>query len=414
MTVFFSKIKELFSDFFLELELFFGGLFSKKKSRPMPPSSPFVKKDKTISVQPMINQRFIRMNAHELLQFYDQMETLVDSGITLIDSLLILQAQNKKKSHKKLYAEMIRHINSGLSLAGTMSLFPRIFPPMQSALIEAGEKSGNLNHVLAQIVNELEAHMEFSRKIKAAMFYPVLLLVMALVMVTGMMVFVIPKVADLYKQSNAELPALTQKVIDISGFVSGNYLYIFGFLFTAVFLLWFLFSKIRFGRYLAEKLVGATPVFGEISRQKSLMLFASNLGMLMQSGVLISDAFEITEKTMGSIHYQRALNDIRHGIVLGRSVSEMMGLEDIKQQKYKKNKLFPLQVAQMIHIGELTGTIAKMLMKIRDNYRKSINFTLKNLSTMVEPIMILVVALLIGSILLAVMLPFFYIGTTIG
>lgn len=144
------------------------------------------------------------------------------------------------------------------------------------------------------------------------------------------------------------------------------------------------------------------------------MLFSSNLGMLLQSGVLISDAFEITEKTIDNLHYKRALAKIRHGIILGKNVSELMGLEDIKAQKFKEHKLFPLQVAQMIHIGELTGTISKMLIKVRDNYHKSINYKLKNISTMIEPIMIFIVALLVGSILLAVMLPFFYIGTTIS
>ena len=144
------------------------------------------------------------------------------------------------------------------------------------------------------------------------------------------------------------------------------------------------------------------------------MVFSANLGMLLQSGVLISEAFEITEKTMGNLHYQRALNEIRKGIIIGKNISEMMGLEDLKAQKFKKNKLFPIQVAQMVHIGELTGTIDKMMMKIKENYHKSIDYTLKNISAMLEPIMIFIVALLVGSILLAVMMPFFYIGTTIS
>jgi type II secretory pathway component PulF len=309
---------------------------------------------------------------------------------------------------------MIHHINAGMSLAETMYLFPHIFPPMQAALVEAGEKSGNLKTVLSQIVEELESHQDFMRKIKGAMFYPVILIVLALTMVAGMMIFVIPKVAELYKQSNATLPTLTQKVIGISEFVSTKYPIILGGLFTVLLILWLFVKKTKLGKLMWEKFVSIIPVFGLINKQKNIMIFASNLGMLLQSGVLISDAFEITEKTMGNLHYRRALGEIRHGIILGKNVSEMMGLEDIKAQKFKENKLFPLQVAQMIHIGELTGAISRMLMKIRENYHKNIDYTLKNMSTMIEPIMIFIVAVLVGSILLAVMLPFFYIGTTIS
>lgn len=362
----------------------------------------------------LVGFRFLRLSVKDRLFFYDQMATLVDSGVTLIDSLIIVKAQTKKKSLKKLYDEMIHHINGGMSLAESMYLFPHIFPSMQSALIEAGEKSGNLKVVLAKIVESLEDQHEFISKIKGAMFYPVILIVLALTMVTGMMIFVIPKVAELYKQSNAQLPTITQGVIDMSNFIADKYLIVFGGLFGVILLFWLIFSKTRPGKLIWEKFVGTIPVFGRISRDKNIMLFASNLGMLLQSGVLISDAFQITEKTIGSLHYKRALAEIRHGIIMGKNVSEIMGLEDMKAQKFKENKLFPLQVAQMIHIGEITGTIDKMLIKIRDNYHKSINYTLKNISTVIEPLMIFFVAILVGTILLAVMLPFFYIGSTIS
>lgn len=371
------------------------------------------KKEKTSEKTP-VGFRFLRLSARERMFYYDQMATLVDSGVTLIDALAIVKAQSKSKSLRKLYGTMIHHINGGMGLAETMYLFPHVFPAMQSALIEAGEKSGNLKTVLAQIVDALEDQNEFVRKIKGAMFYPVVLLILALTMVTGMMIFVIPKVAELYKQSNATLPTITQGVINISNFLSERYLILFGGLFGVILLFWLLFSKTKPGKLMWEKFASGIPVFGRISKEKNIMLFASNLGMLLQSGVLISDAFKITEKTLDNLHYKRGLEEIRHGIIMGKSVSEIMGLEDIKTQKFKENKLFPLQVAQLIHIGEITGSIDKMLIKIRDNYHKSINYTLKNISTLIEPLMIFVVAILVGSILLAVMLPFFYIGSTIS
>lgn len=425
MSSFTKSIRHIFSDFFLEIELFFSKFGRKKKSEiktvappdaiPESPHAVFPKKDQTASHEkPSLFLRMTHFSSRERLFFYDQMSTLVESGVSLIDTLSIISAQTKNKNLKKLYATMIHHINGGKSLADTMFLFPHVFPSMQATLIEAAEKSGNLKVVLAQIVEELESQQEFLRKIKGAMFYPVILVVLALTMVAGMMIFVIPKVAELYKESNTTLPSLTQFVIKISDFISAKYPFIFGGLFGGLFLLWFLVTKTKTGRLLWESFVGIIPVFGRIAKEKNIMVFASNLGMLLHSGVLISEAFEITERTIDNLHYKKAIHDIRHGIILGKNISELMGLKDIKAQKIKENRLFPLQVAQLIHIGEITGTIAKMLIKIRNNYHKSIDYTLKNISAMIEPIMIFVVAFLVGSILLAVMLPFFYIGTTIS
>jgi len=411
-----KTIRQKLSDIWLDVELFFGKFKSAgKKAQAVPAIGAVnIKKKVQLPDHIPISLKLLRINHRERLFFYDQLDTLISSGVTLIDSLFIIQAQTKKRVLKKLYSEMIHHINGGLSLAETMYLFPKIFPHMQSALIEAGEKSGNLKIVLSQIVEELESNQDFARKITGAMFYPVVLLFLAFTMVAGMMLFVIPKVAELYKQSNTSLPVLTQKVIDLSNYFSANYPIILGTLLGIIILIWILVTKTKIGRLIWENIISGIPIFGQISMQKNLMMIASNLGMLLQSGVLISDAFEITEKTIDNVHYKKALSDIGHGIILGKSVSELMGLEDIKSQKFKKNRLFPLQVAQMIHIGELTGTISKMLMKVRQNYHKSIDYTLKNISTMIEPIMIFIVAIIVGSVLLAVMLPFFYIGSTIS
>lgn len=415
MSSFAHSIGEKFSDLKLDLELFLGRFFHKK-SAPLD-TRPVVTQVAPSKVgmgdQLSLSMRLIRLASHDRWYFYDQMAVLVGSGVTLIDSLSLLQAQSKNKSHRKLYVEMIHRINGGMTLADTMALFPRAFSTMQSALVEAGEKSGNLKTVFSRIADDMESQQEFSHKITGAMFYPVVVMVLAMGMVLGMVIFVIPKVSKLYEQSNAKLPALTQAVIDISAFISDFYPILLGAIALIVFTLWFLTHKTRVGKWAYESLIAVMPVFGRISHEKNIMLFASNLGMLLDSGVLISNAFEITEKTLDNLHYKVALANIRHGIIMGKNVSEMMGLKDIKTQTFEEHPLFPLQVAQMIHIGEVTGGLAKMLMKIRENYHKSVDYSLKNLSTMVEPLMIFFVALLVGSILLAVMLPFFYIGSTI-
>jgi len=358
--------------------------------------------------------RILRISRKDLLTFYDQMATLLNSEVTLIDALILIKAQTKLKSVKKLYAEIIHQINSGLSLAESMGLFPHIFPKMQASLVAAGEKSGNMKTVFNELSESLEADQEFLRKITGAMFYPVILMVMCIGLVVGMMTFVIPKIAGMYEDSNTALPKPTQMIIDLSDFIVTEWqsLLIIGF--GSIFFGYVLFAKLRFGKFLWEKIISIIPVAGRISKQKNLMMFASNMHMLLKSGVLIADAFAITTKTVGNLHYQREIKRIRHGIVMGKEVSEMMGLIDIKAEKFKKNKFFPLEVAQMIHIGEQTGHISDMFLKIKQNYHKSIDFTLKNISTVIEPIMIFFLAAIVGGVLMAVMLPFFYIGTTIN
>ncbi len=379
---------------------------------------PKLKKEEVKQVQKTYKMSFaikmLRLSKKERLFFFDQMATLVGSGVTLIDSIALVKAQSKNKGLKKLYAEIIHHVNTGMSLAEAMYLYPHLFPKMQVALIEAAEASGNLSTVLESIVSEMDNQQEFYRKVKGAMFYPVILLVLATLLVAGMMVFIIPKISEMYSQSSVELPALTQFVIDLSDAITANYMQILLYTFGGFFLLWALVKYTKPGKLVWESFVGSIPMFGKISKEKNIMLISSNMGMLMNSGVLIAEAFEITEKTVGNLHYKRELEKIRKGIVNGKSISEMMGLEDLKNDKVKENKLFPLQMAQLLHIGETTGSVAKMMFKTRDNYHKSIDYKLKNISTLIEPLMIFIVALLVGSILMAVMLPFFYIGSTIG
>ncbi|MBU0727684.1 type II secretion system F family protein [Patescibacteria group bacterium] len=434
MTAFVGKIRDSFSDFWFEVDLFFSKLFHKKKKaadqqiseltnqqadKPLdqPLDKPVEAKKETVKNSKKklpFAIKMLRMTGKTRLQFYDEMATLVGSGVTLIDALSLVKAQTSNKGLKKLYGEMIHDINTGMSLAESMYEFPHIFPKMQAALVEAAEKSGNLKTVMAELAEEMEADQDFSRKITGAMFYPVILLVLAIGMVVGMMIFVIPKIAKMYEQSNTDLPLITQKVIDISHFITTQWPTLLMGIAGTVFVLWILFSKTKIGKLGWENFVSIVPVAGKLSKQKNLMMFASNMSMLMKSGVLISDAFAITQKTISNLHYQKEIEKIRNGIIMGREVSEMMGLEDIKAQKFKNNRYFPLQVAQLMHIGETTGTISEMLMKIKKNYHKSIDYTLRNISTLVEPIMIFIVAALVGSILLAVMMPFFYIGTTIS
>ena len=447
MTALVGKLRDFFSDLWLDIELMFSRKPKETKpspetAPPPPPATPpgimpvntgqtqaargearimdirarqaAEKEERIKNARLPAALKRLRLSKKTRLTFYDEMATLVGSGVPLIDALSLIQAQERNKNIKKLYAEMIHEINGGMSLAQSMELFPHIFPRMQSALVEAAEASGNLKEVLAELVEEMEASQDFLKKVTGAMVYPIILILLAIVLTAGMMVFVIPKIAGMYEQANVKLPGVTQMVINVSDFTVNYWPILLGSIVGGAVLLYVIFAKVRAGRLLGEKFVSAIPVLGRIAKEKNIMIIASNMAMLMKSGVLITEAFAITKNTVGNLHYQKALEQIRQGVVMGKEVSQMMGLIDIKAQKFKEHPLFPLQMAQLIHIGEKTGTIANMLSKVKKNYHKSIDYTLKNISTVIEPLMIFVVAALVGTILMAVMLPFFYIGSTIS
>ena len=412
MTAIALKIRGLFSDLWFNLDLFFAKIFRHKAVKTEASVTGDAEKAKAESLT--FGSKKVHMSFKDRLFFYDQMSTLVGAGVTLIDSLSIVMAQTEAKSLKKLYKEMIHDVNAGMSLADTMRKFPRAFPGIQAALMEAAEKSGNLKLVLSELVDEMESTQDFRKKVTGAMFYPIILVGMALVLVIGMLTFVIPKVSKIYKDANTDLPKLTQTVIDISDYVTGNWQMLVVGVIGVILAFWFFFSRVRAGRLAWENIVSSVPILGAISKERNLMTICANMAMLMKSGVLISEAFAITEKTVSNLHYQKAIGEIRHGVMMGKEVSEMMGLEDIKLQKFKDNKYFPLQMSQLIHIGETTGQIAQMCTKLKNNYHKSVEYKLRNISTVIEPLMIFFVAIFVGAILLAVMLPFFNIGKTIS
>lgn len=393
------------------MELFLDR-FKKEK---MEEKSPIKIEEKTNEIQKedikVLNH--LKISHKAKIFFFDQMTTLIDSEVSLIDALKIIKAQTKEKNAKKLYNDMIHKINTGMTLAETMVLYPKIFPSIKSALIDAGEKSGNLKVVLFKISKGMSEREDFVSKIKGAMFYPVILIFLAIGMLVIMLTFVIPKISTLYSDSGVELPILTKFIIALSDFTRNNFIFILLGLILFIVIVILLFKKIEKVRLFFEILIDKTPIIGKILKEQNLMNISSNLSMLLDSGILISDAFEITEKTINNIHYKRALLRIRKGIVLGKNISNLMGIEDLENEKIIEDPMFPLQVAQLIHIGEVTGTISKMLDKIQSNYKKSINFSLKNISTVIEPLMIFIVALIIGFTILAVMIPFFKIGTVI-
>jgi len=283
MTALVHKISDIFSDLWLDIELFFGKLFhgkkkpaqtevltDEKKSQPDDTLEPQLTQKKEVKegadqkekTKLPFSLRMLRMSVKERLHFYDTLATLTDSSVTLITSLSIIRAQTRDKTMNRFYGEMIHHINTGMSLSESMSIFPHIFPKMQAALIEAGEKSGNLSVVLMKLAEEIEAKREFSRKIIGAMFYPAIIVCLSIALVIVMMIFVVPNVAKMYDQADATLPRLTEIIIYISNFTVDYWKIIMIIFFGVLCALWVVFSKTKNGKLFWENFISIIPVIG--------------------------------------------------------------------------------------------------------------------------------------------------------
>ncbi len=226
------------------------------------------------------------------------------------------------------------------------------------------------------------------------------------------MTFVVPRIAKMYTSAHVNLPKITRILIDISNFMLVNYQKLILVIFGGILILYLIVKHIRIATKIWEKIKYSLPIFGDIARKRSLIMFSGNLGFLLKHGVLISEALPITKRTLGSILYQEELDKITAKVIAGESLSKQLLRYDKKGNELE-HPLFPYEISQLVEIGENTGLTHSILTKIKNNYLKAINTIVKNLSSLLEPILIVFIGALVGGLLLAIMMPFFYIGSTI-
>jgi type IV pilus assembly protein PilC len=344
------------------------------------------------------------------LLFLDQLTTLLNSDIRIVDGLRLLKQQTQKKSFKKLLTSMIKDIEGGNMLSAAMEKYPRVFPTMWCNLIKAGESSGKLSKIMADLNKQQEDLERILGSIKGALVYPGFIVTMLAVLMGVMMTTIVPQIEGIYKQARVDLPGITKMIITTSRFTIENGLMIIIGSIIAVILFVILIKKIYLFTKAWDYLNLRWPVFGELNRERNLIVFADNMQLLLSSGVLIGDALTITSQVVTSINYQEEILRIKESITRGSAMSQAIGLIDIAREKFEKNFYFPLEFAQMINVGERTGNLVAVLTKSRDTYSDKVGHTVKNLSTLLEPIMIVIVGGLVGVFLLGIMLPFFGLG----
>src|SRR3954463_3768167 len=339
-----------------------------------------------------------KVKLKDLAIFSRQFATMVNAGLSLLRALTILTEQTENAYLAKIIGEVRNDVETGNSLSSAMSRHPDVFPPLMVNMCKAGEVGGFLDSVMMQIAANYEAEVKLRGKIKAAMTYPTVVFVMAILAVTGMLIFIVPVFANLFKQLGGTLPAPTRVLV----FMSHSLKTLLPMIIVAMIVGLIVWKKVKRKeqvRNVVDPLKLKVPVFGDLFRKVALARFARNLGTMMHSGVPILQSLEIVADTTGNVVLARAARDVQDSVRQGEAIAAPL----------KEPAVFPPMVVQMMSVGEDTGALDMMLHKIAEFYDQEVEATTEALPALIEPLMIAFLGGVVGSMIIALYMPIFKI-----
>lgn len=339
----------------------------------------------------------------DMARFTRQFSAMSSAGLPLIQCLDILQEQTEQLVLKKAIMQVATDIQGGGSLADSLGKHKKIFSELYCQMIAAGEAGGILDTILLRLAEYLEKADALRRKIKGAMTYPIIVAIVACAAVTILMVFVVPIFANMFGESGAKLPLPTRIVMGVSDFLRHWILAILVAIGFGLFS-FFRYYKTDKGRYQIDSLLLRSPVFGDLERKSCISRFTRTLGTLLNSGVSIIDALQVTAKTAGNKVLELGIYRTLESISGGQTIADPL----------KATGVFPPMVIQMIAVGERTGGLSDMLVKISDFYDDEVDAAVESLTAMIEPLVIVVLGSIIGGVLVAMYLPMFEMAGTVG
>ena len=337
-----------------------------------------------------------KVKLKDLAVFSRQFATMINSGLSLLRALSILVDQTENKELARILGEVRNDIETGSSLSVGMAKHPDVFPPLMVNMCRAGEVGGFLDLVLLQIAENYEAEVKLKGKVKAAMTYPVVVFVIAILAVVGMLLFIVPVFVGLFADFDSALPAPTRFLVFLSGMM--KFMAPIGVVaLIAFFVTWPKVKRKEGVRNVLDPLKLKVPVFGNLFQKIALARFARNLGTMMKSGVPILQSLEIVSSTTGNVVLERAIKDVQESVRQGEALA----------QPLTNHPVFPPMVVQMMAVGEDTGALDTMLHKISEFYDQEVEATTEALTALIEPIMIVVIGAIIGAMIVALYMPIF-------
>ncbi len=351
------------------------------------------------------NVSFLQPKVREtdIILFARQFSTMIDAGLPIIQCLDILCSQQENATFKRMLKNIKEQVEGGATLAESLKKYPKEFDDLFVNMIAAGEAGGILDTILRRLSTYMEKAAKLKSKVKGAMTYPIVTLAIAIVVLAVILVFVIPVFQDMFKDMGHELPAFTQLVITVSDFTKKNIIYIV----IGVILFIVAFKKFystQRGREFVDDFVLKLPVFGELIRKVAVAKFTRTMGTMLSSGVAILEALDIVAKTAGNKTIENAVYVVRSDIAEGRTMADPLS----------ESGVFPAMVCQMIAVGESTGALDAMLEKIAIFYDEEVDQAVENLTSLIEPFMLVFLGVTIGGLVIAMYLPVFKMASAIG
>jgi len=343
------------------------------------------------------NNLFLKISLQEKIIFARHLSIMVKAGMPILDAIKMLQKQTKSKSLRKILDHVVDDVSNGQFMAVSLEKYRNVFGNLFINIVKVGESSGVLSENLLYLSDELQKKKELNKKVISAMIYPVIILVATTGLVAMLTLFIFPKILPVFQSLGAQLPFATRVLITISDFLKVYGLYTLGGIIA--FLGTFYGSiKIQSVRYIWHWCILRMPIVGALSRSVNMASFSRTLGILLRSGVKIVEALNITSETLGNIVYQRQLSVMANNIQKGEQISKYLAQHEF---------LFPSMLTNMVSVGENTGNLSETLIYLSEFYENEVNDATKNLSSVLEPLLILIMGGIVAFVAIAIITPIY-------
>ena len=340
---------------------------------------------------------FKKVKPKTLQIFSRQFATMIEAGLNVVSSLVILEEQTDDEYFASVVKEIRADVEGGLLLSQALARHPKIFSRLYVSMVEAGEAAGILDQVLDRVAFQIEKDTQIRRRVKGAMMYPTMVMIFATLVLVGLLMFLVPVFVNIFAQLGGKLPTLTQYVVSASNVLRSYWFIIFPLFFLTI---WSVrrFKRTEQGRQLWDRIKLKIPMkIGDVVLKVTMARFSRTLSTLVAAGVDIIKALEITGQTAGNWVVEEALSGVRAKVHQGVPIA----------QPLIENDVFPPMVSQMVKIGEETGELEKMLSKIADFYVDEVDSSIATLTSIIEPLMMIMVGAMVGVIVISMYLPMF-------
>jgi len=344
-----------------------------------------------------------KVSDKDIVVFTRQFATMIDAGLPLVQCLEILATQEENKTFKKALTEIRQSVEGGSTFAAALKQHPKVFSSLYANMVEAGEAGGILDTILNRLAGYMEKAMGLKKKVKSALIYPTTIITVAVAVVTFLLVFVIPTFKAMFEGFGAALPLPTQIILELSRIVRSYFVVgIVTIVGVIIAIRWWYGTSS--GRTNIDRLLLRMPIIGILIRKVAVAKFTRTLGTLISSGVAILDGLDITARTAGNKIVEMAVLKTRASIAEGKTIAEPL----------RESRVFPPMVVQMIAVGEQTGALDAMLGKIADFYDEEVDTAVANLTSLLEPLLMVFLGVVVGGVVIAMYLPIFKLVTVVG